>query len=119
MLTGDGAEKFAKQQGFEFVPNDYFQTDARRQQLETAQERAKQKALGRPTSSLEADPFARTARYGTVGCVALDHAGNLAVLGVLFEEGAHNAELEKLIADDIRAKSAADMVLSNKLLADY
>lgn len=78
MLTGDGAEKFAKQQGFEFVPNDYFQTDARRQQLETAQERAKQKALGRPTSSLEADPFARTARYGTVGCVALDQAGNLA-----------------------------------------
>lgn len=28
-------------------------------------------------------------------------------------------KLEKLIADDIRAKSAADMVLSNKLLADY
>lgn len=78
MLTGDGAEKFAKQQGFEFVPNDYFQTDARRQQLETARERAKQKALGRPTSSLEADHFSRTARYGTVGCVALDQAGNLA-----------------------------------------
>lgn len=29
--------------------------------------------------------------------VHTDHAGNLAVLGVLFEEGAHNAELEKLI----------------------
>jgi carbonic anhydrase len=29
--------------------------------------------------------------------VHVDHAGNLAVLGVLFEEGAHNAELEKLI----------------------
>ena len=28
-------------------------------------------------------------------------------------------KLEKLIADDIRAKSAADMVLSNQLLADY
>jgi len=28
-------------------------------------------------------------------------------------------KLEKLIADDIRAKSAADMLLSNKLLADY
>jgi len=29
--------------------------------------------------------------------VHVDHAGNLAVLGVLFEEGAHNAELEKLV----------------------
>ena len=78
MLTGDGAENFAKQQGFTFVPNDYFQTDSRRRQLETAQEREKQKAVGRPTSSLEADHFSRTARYGTVGCVALDQAGNLA-----------------------------------------
>jgi beta-aspartyl-peptidase (threonine type) len=78
MLTGDGAEKFAKQQGFEFVSNDYFQTDSRRQQLETAKERERQKAIGRPTSSLEVDHFDRTARYGTVGCVALDQAGNLA-----------------------------------------
>ena len=78
MLTGDGAEKFAKQQGFEFVPNEYFQTDNRRQQLETAREREKQKAVGRPTSSLDVDHFSRTARYGTVGCVALDQAGNLA-----------------------------------------
>lgn len=78
MLTGDGAEKFAQQQGFEFVSNDYFQTDSRRQQLETAQERERQKAIGRPTSSLEVDHFDRTARYGTVGCVALDQAGNLA-----------------------------------------
>jgi len=29
--------------------------------------------------------------------VHVDYAGNYAVLGVLFEEGAHNAELEKLI----------------------
>ena len=78
MLTGDGAENFAKQQGFAFVPNDYFQTDSRRRQLETAKEREKQKTVGRPTSSLDADHFARTARYGTVGCVALDQAGNLA-----------------------------------------
>lgn len=74
MLTGDGAEKFAKQQGFDFVPNDYFKTDLRRQQLE----KAKQREAGRPTSSLDHDHFARTARYGTVGCVALDQAGNLA-----------------------------------------
>ncbi len=29
--------------------------------------------------------------------VHADHAGNLAVLGVMFEEGAHNPELEKLV----------------------
>lgn len=74
MLTGDGAERFAKQQGFDFVPNEYFQTDHRRQQLE----KAKQREAAKPTSSLETDHFTRTARYGTVGCVALDQAGNLA-----------------------------------------
>lgn len=74
MLTGEGAEKFAQQQGFDFVPNDYFKTDLRRQQLE----KAKQREAGRPTSSLDRDHFTRTARYGTVGCVALDQAGNLA-----------------------------------------
>ena len=29
--------------------------------------------------------------------VHADHAGNLAVLGVLFEEGAHNPELDKIV----------------------
>lgn len=85
MLTGDGAEKFAQQQGFALVPNEYFQTDFRRQQLENA----KRREAGKPTSALasphqlsvaavDQDHFDRTARYGTVGCVALDQAGNLA-----------------------------------------
>ncbi len=82
MLTGDGAEKFARQQGFDLVANEYFQTDFRRKQLE----KAKAKEAGKPTSSLtepglpltEQDHFTRTTRYGTVGCVALDKNGNLA-----------------------------------------
>ncbi len=74
MLTGDGAEKFAKQQGFAFVPNEYFQTEHRRKQLEEA----KQRAAGKTTSLLHSDHFDRVARYGTVGCVALDRSGNLA-----------------------------------------
>jgi beta-aspartyl-peptidase (threonine type) len=75
MLTGDGAEAFARQQGFDFVPNEYFQTDLRRQQLETAQKRAAAKKIsGRD----HPDHFDRVARYGTVGCAALDRAGNLA-----------------------------------------
>ncbi|MCX6954017.1 MAG: isoaspartyl peptidase/L-asparaginase, partial [Verrucomicrobia bacterium] len=76
MLTGEGAERFAQQQGFAFVPNEYFQTDFRRKQLEEAKRR---EATARPTSALESQDHAtRTARYGTVGCVALDQAGNLA-----------------------------------------
>jgi beta-aspartyl-peptidase (threonine type) len=82
LLTGEGAERFAKTQGFELVPNEYFQTEFRRQQLLKAKERES----SRPTSSLLApalplsqqDHFDRTTRYGTVGCVALDQAGNLA-----------------------------------------
>jgi beta-aspartyl-peptidase (threonine type) len=85
MLTGTGAEKFAVQQKFELVPNEYFQTDFRRKQLE----KAKQREAGKPTSLLgsptaipvaarELDYFDRTAHYGTVGCVALDRNGDLA-----------------------------------------
>ncbi|PTX94441.1 isoaspartyl peptidase/L-asparaginase [Opitutus sp. ER46] len=73
MLTGAGAEAFAKQQGFELVPNEYFHTELRRQQLEKVRKRettpAKASAaILRPTDE----------KHGTVGCVALDRAGNLA-----------------------------------------
>ena len=85
MLTGDGAEKFAQLHGFAFVPNDYFQTDARRQQLQKAKEREAAKPTSdlrspafRPVARGELDYFDRAAHYGTVGCVALDRAGNLA-----------------------------------------
>jgi beta-aspartyl-peptidase (threonine type) len=77
LLSGEGAEKFAAQQGFAFVPNEYFQTEARRRQWE----QALQREAGGKTSSWEFPDAAqvdRTGRYGTVGCVALDQAGNLA-----------------------------------------
>ncbi len=77
MLAGEGAERFAQKQGFEFVPNEYFQTEFRRKQLETAKQR--EAAAPKKTSSLTSpDHFDRVARYGTVGCVALDRQGNLA-----------------------------------------
>lgn len=79
MLTGEGAEKFAQQQGFEFVPNDYFYTPRRREQLERAQQREAEKSKSTPKRSAALDDaFDRLARYGTVGCVALDRQGNLA-----------------------------------------
>jgi beta-aspartyl-peptidase (threonine type) len=65
MLVGAGAEEFAKSQGVEMVPNEYFRTPARQNQLE----RSLRGALSRE-NELEA--------FGTVGAVALDLAGNLA-----------------------------------------
>ena len=65
MLVGAGAEEFAKTQGVEMVPNDYFRTPVRQQQLER---------LLRGALIKENDLIA----FGTVGAVALDSHGNLA-----------------------------------------
>jgi beta-aspartyl-peptidase (threonine type) len=76
-LIGDGAEKFAQSLGYDLVPNEYFQTEHRRQQLEHA--RALEKSAGAPGGfTASGRDFLRRSRYGTVGCVALDRAGNLA-----------------------------------------
>jgi beta-aspartyl-peptidase (threonine type) len=65
MLVGAGAEEFARSQGVEMVPNDYFRTPARQRQLD----RILRGATPRE-NELQA--------FGTVGAVALDLAGNLA-----------------------------------------
>ncbi len=64
LLTGDGAEAFAKGHGMEMVDQKYFYTDERWQALE--------KVKASPA------PMADKDRHGTVGAVALDQAGNLA-----------------------------------------
>jgi beta-aspartyl-peptidase (threonine type) len=70
-LVGDGAERFAAETGCERVPNDYFITQHRSEQL---------RALQRPGSAL--DPVAVAALdeppLGTVGAVARDTHGRLA-----------------------------------------
>jgi beta-aspartyl-peptidase (threonine type) len=76
MMAGEGAEKFARSLGYELVPNEYFQTDWRREQLKKAQ--AKEQDGKERTAAAPVDYFTRTLRWGTVGCVALDQAGNLA-----------------------------------------
>jgi L-asparaginase / beta-aspartyl-peptidase len=73
MLIGDGAERFAQQQGFELVPNEYFQTDTRGKDLE----RVKQAEQAAKKSARARRPLPEE-KYGTVGCAALDQAGNLA-----------------------------------------
>ena len=68
MLSGQGAESFAAEQGFASVTNDVFTTPRRVQGLKKAKRRAQQ------TSHAVATPH----KWGTVGAVALDQSGNLA-----------------------------------------
>ena len=74
MLVGEGAEAFAKEQGVPLVPQDYFITQHRKQQLERVQR--EEKSAPKPRS------MRRTGRaseqVGTVGAAALDAQGNLA-----------------------------------------
>ena len=71
MLSGQGADQFAKSLGMETIPNSYFITERRQKALKRVQEREK-KAVS------FYDPFIKDSKFGTVGCVALDKAGNLA-----------------------------------------
>ena len=71
MLSGQGADEFAKSLGMEVVPNSYFITERRKNALKRVQENQdKQMSFY--------DPFLKDSKFGTVGCVALDKAGNLA-----------------------------------------
>lgn len=93
MMIGDGAEKFAKEKGFEFVPESYFFTqhrwDALQVIIKEEQEKAKPKepakkqssSVGRPGGADSAmTPTQRLPenKFGTVGAVALDKFGNIA-----------------------------------------
>ncbi|TAL86366.1 MAG: isoaspartyl peptidase/L-asparaginase, partial [Rhodanobacter sp.] len=70
MLSGMGAEAFAREQGIELVDPSYFRTEQRWQQLQKA---LKEDAAKRPHADEE------TAKhFGTVGAVALDAQGHLA-----------------------------------------
>ena len=57
MLSGAGASQFAKEQGLDIVPPEYFYTDRRFKELQEILKKEK---------------------HGTVGCCALDKNGNLA-----------------------------------------
>jgi L-asparaginase / beta-aspartyl-peptidase len=72
MLVGDGAEKFAREQGLQFEDSAYFFTQERWDELQQTKE--KEKALKKEYGSLA---FPHT-HLGTVGAVAVDAKGNLA-----------------------------------------
>ena len=66
MLMGDGAEEFARQQGFEMLDPDYFYTDFRWRQLQ------------RIKAEEQARADQKDQWFSTVGAVALDRRGDLA-----------------------------------------
>lgn len=75
LLMGDGAESFADAMGVARVDNSYFSTEARRQYLlEVLNERGREIPPGALQPVMPATP-----NGGTVGCVALDAQGRLAV----------------------------------------
>ena len=74
LLTSDGAEKFADEMRVERVENKWFDTDKQRRDWERSRAADAKKQAATGHSPLTTD----SAHYGTVGCVALDAAGNLA-----------------------------------------
>lgn len=74
LLTGSGAELFAQQQGIKLVSESYFFTEKRWQDLLRTKESEKHKT---PVSE-NFYSVGDEKKYGTVGAVALDQAGNLA-----------------------------------------
>ena len=75
MMTGDGAETFAVQKGVEMVDPKYFYTEERWQQLQRVKE-AEKSPPPRKSRLERVKPFEEH-KFGTVGAVALDRAGNL------------------------------------------
>lgn len=65
LLSGTGAEQFARDQGLEVAPEGWFETPERRRQLDEMLSR-------------NADAFDVDMKYGTVGAVARDAAGHVA-----------------------------------------
>jgi L-asparaginase / beta-aspartyl-peptidase len=81
LLSGAGAEEFAVTRGIKLMDPAYFATEKRRKQLESALKREMDKAEGKKTShniSPYDDPIDPENKFGTVGAVALDKAGNIA-----------------------------------------
>ena len=75
LLVGSGAEEFAKSQGMALVPQSYFFTQYRWDELQKA---LKEAQPGKGGSGREDYPGSSGHGYGTVGAVALDRDGDIA-----------------------------------------
>ncbi|SHI73584.1 isoaspartyl peptidase/L-asparaginase family protein [Algibacter luteus] len=72
MLSGYGAETFAKVQGLEIVEPNYFITEQKLKSLKRVQDSNKNKVASFYNDDIN------DSKFGTVGCAALDKYGNLA-----------------------------------------
>ena len=88
MLSGAGAEEFAKKQGIDLVDSSYFHTDRRWQQLQKVlkddpdtfklSEDKDDKHASVTSQEIKSQVWPDDKKFGTVGAVALDQHGNLA-----------------------------------------
>ncbi|MDB4608689.1 isoaspartyl peptidase/L-asparaginase [Flavobacteriaceae bacterium] len=74
MLAGEGADYFAANQGLDTVPESYFITENRLNDLRRVKKRESDQKV---SINLIEEQYFKNQRIGTVGCVALDLQGNL------------------------------------------
>jgi beta-aspartyl-peptidase (threonine type) len=77
-LIGKGAEDFSNEQGLEMVDQRYFFTQSRWDALQAIRDSSKTALDHGGAKELVQQPEMKDAKFGTVGAVALDRAGNLA-----------------------------------------
>jgi beta-aspartyl-peptidase (threonine type) len=78
MLSGKGASAFAKEKGLEIVNPSYFYTEKRFKSLQRIKEKEKTELDHDDKQAVFFDSDIKNAKFGTVGCVALDKNGNIA-----------------------------------------
>lgn len=78
MLSGEGASLFAKENGLEIVDPKYFFTERRFNSLQRIKDREKTELDHDDKTANFYDSDIKNAKFGTVGCVALDKEGNIA-----------------------------------------
>ena len=78
MLSGNGASTFAKEKGLEIVDPSYFYTERRYKSLQKIKNKAKTELDYDDKKAAFYDADIKNAKFGTVGCVALDKNGNIA-----------------------------------------
>ncbi len=78
MLSGQGAEEFALNQGMQLVPSKYFDTEKRYHSLLDAKNKLKQAELATKDFQASVNQLDTDYKFGTVGAVAIDSQGNLA-----------------------------------------
>jgi beta-aspartyl-peptidase (threonine type) len=81
MLSGNGAETFAAEQGLEIVDPNYFFLESRLESLKRVKEKQarNEKKIDMESTSINFfDAEIKNSKFGTVGCAALDKNGNLA-----------------------------------------